>query len=113
MKALDVKALGIRISSYRERLGLSRKIFSELSGVKLSNLTKIENGRGVELNLEVINKIAETLKVTLDDLLIDSIDKYDTLSTKEDIMSIVDLYNETQMTTYLELLCDYKQTKEK
>lgn len=75
------KALGLRISKYREIRNLSQKQLSNICGVSQSYIASIEIGVGKTVNMAKLANIADALNVSIDDLLCDSINK----SFKQDI----------------------------
>lgn len=56
-----------RIRKFRERKGLSTTDLSNLTGISQSTISKIENGKR-KIDLEVLEKIAEVLEVSVDRL---------------------------------------------
>lgn len=69
------KALGLRISKYREIRNLSQKQLSNICGVSQSYIASIEIGVGKTVNMAKLANIADALNVSIDDLLCDSINK--------------------------------------
>lgn len=69
---LDYKAIGIRIRRFRKSRGLTQQILAELSNQEPSNISHIERG-ATKLSLPTIVNIANSLCVTVDDLLCDSL----------------------------------------
>lgn len=63
--------LGRNCRDRRSKFKMSQAEFSERSGVAASHLSHIENGRG-NPTLEVMEKMAETLKCSVVDLLSES-----------------------------------------
>ena len=57
------------IKKYRNELGISQDKLSKLANVTLHTLTKIESGATVDPRIETVNKIANALGVSLDDLM--------------------------------------------
>lgn len=107
IKDLDVKAFGNRIAEYREKLNISRKMLAKRCGYSESHIANLENGRSSRLNLETVYDISKTLGVTLNDLLVDSLDFYKPSDDIEKIMETVLLFNDEQLEIYSELLDDY------
>lgn len=69
---LDYKAIGIRIRRFRKEHNLTQQALAELSNQEPSNISHIERG-ATKLSLPTIVNIANALKVTVDDLLCDSL----------------------------------------
>lgn len=69
------KALGLKISYYRECNKMSQKDLERKSGISQSYIACIESGKGKTISLQKLIKIAEALNVSLDDLLWDSLTK--------------------------------------
>lgn len=57
------------IKKYRNKLGVSQDKLSKLANVTLHTLTKIESGATSDPRIETVNRIANALGVTLDDLM--------------------------------------------
>ena len=64
------KNIGIRISKYRNKRGLTQEDLANAVGVSYSHITQIEAPNVVKkMSLEVLFDIADTLKVDIKDLL--------------------------------------------
>lgn len=64
------KNIGIRISKYRNKRGLTQEDLANAVGVSYSYITQIEAPNVVKkMSLEVLFDIADTLKVDIKDLL--------------------------------------------
>ena len=72
-EVVDSILFGHNIKELRNRMKLSREDFSELSGISVDYLGKIERGQDIP-SLAVCVKIAETLNITIDYLLSDNLD---------------------------------------
>lgn len=85
---INYTAIGIRIKKYRTQMKITQATLAELSGVEPSNISHIERG-ATKVSLPTLVKIANALKVTLDDLVYDSLNKNQHISIKElnDILS--------------------------
>ena len=70
---LDYQAIGIRIRRLRKEQGPTQQRLSELSSQEPSNISHIERG-ATKLSLPTIVNIANSLNVTVDDLLCDSLE---------------------------------------
>jgi len=57
------------IKKFRTRLGISQDKLSKLADVTLHTLTKIESGATSDPRIETVNRIANALGVSLDDLM--------------------------------------------
>lgn len=57
------------VRKYRKKLGVSQDRLSKLADITLHTLTKIESGATADPRIETVNKIANALGVTLDDLM--------------------------------------------
>ncbi len=78
----DYKQLGLNLKKYRNEAGLTQEKLAELADVSLAHVNSIENVRGVP-SVAVLFKIADVLKVTLDQLCYGSIQKIDGYLNKE------------------------------
>ena len=64
------KNIGIKISKYRNKRGLTQEDLANAVGVRYSYITQIEAPNVVKkMSLEVLFDIADTLKVDIKDLL--------------------------------------------
>ena len=61
--------IGGNIKKRRTKLGLSQEDFAQKSGVKYTTLTKIESGVIKTPSVLMMEKIAKTLGVSIEDLL--------------------------------------------
>ena len=61
--------IGENIKKRRTKLGLSQEDFAQKSGVKYTTLTKIESGVIKTPSVLMMEKIAKTLGVSIEDLL--------------------------------------------
>ena len=59
--------LGLNIRIARTRKGLSQEELAELADISTKHVTKIENAK-VTTNIYFVNKIAQALDVTIDEL---------------------------------------------
>ena len=57
------------IKYYRGKLGISQEKLAHLSGVTYSNITKLEAGYIQDPRVKTLQKIADVLGVTVNDLL--------------------------------------------
>lgn len=78
----DSIALGLRISHYRRKLKYSQKMFAEKLNVSQSTIWKLESGKIQSLNMSKLETIANILNVTVDTLLVDSLDKFNDSNKK-------------------------------
>ena len=67
--ANHLSPLAKNIKKRRNELGISQDKLSKLANVTLHTLTKIESGATADPRIETVNKIANALGVTLDDLM--------------------------------------------
>jgi len=61
--------LGNNIKKYRAKLGLTQEDLVKKSGVKYTTLSKIESGVIKMPSVQIAAKIAETLGVSIEDLI--------------------------------------------
>lgn len=70
MFALKYRAIGLKISYYRKRKGLTQAQLAELVGISTNYLGMIERGNnGQSYSMEVLLKLAEALDVDAHDLM--------------------------------------------
>lgn len=67
--AKSLPPIAKNIKKYRSQLGVSQDRLSKLANVTLHTLTKIESGATADPRIETVNRIANALGVTLDDLM--------------------------------------------
>lgn len=79
---IDYKGIGARIHTYRKSLGITQAKLGESAGVEPSNISHIERG-ATKLSLPTLMKIANSLGVSLDDLVAESLQKSRHVSIKE------------------------------
>lgn len=77
--------LGLRIREFRERRNLTQDKLAEKIGIDPKHLSRIENGRNYP-SLDTLEKLVTSLDVTLD-----SIFKFNHISTNEDIIERIEL----------------------
>ena len=70
--AIDYSMLGMRINRFRSKKGYSQEELSERAHLSREHLARIETAKKIP-SLEVIIDIANTLGVSADDLLVDSL----------------------------------------
>ena len=70
---LDYKAIGRRIREYRGKCGYSQEKLAELANLSVPHVSHIETAN-TKLSLPVLVQIANTLHVTPNDLLCDSVE---------------------------------------
>jgi transcriptional regulator with XRE-family HTH domain len=68
--ALKYRAIGLKISYYRKRKGLTQAQLAELIGISTNYLGMIERGNnGQSYSMEVLLKLAEALDVDAQELM--------------------------------------------
>ena len=115
------KALGLRISKYRELRKLSQKRLAELSGVSSGYISNIESGIGNSINLIKLSKLADALNVEIDDLLCDSLIKLQANTNNEnnenneidDIIEGLTVFSDKQVKAFYEILMSFINYKNK
>ncbi len=65
----NLTLLAKNIKKYRNKLGISQDKLSKLANITLHTLTKIESGATADPRIETVNRIANALGVSLDDLM--------------------------------------------
>jgi len=114
------KALGLRISKYRELKKLSQKRLAELSGVSSGYISNIESGIGNSVNLIKLSKLANVLNVELDDLLCDSLIRLQTNTDNQnntnEIDSIIEgltVFSDKEVKVFYKILMSFINYKNK
>lgn len=75
MKVFDTDSLGKKLKYYRNKNNLSQKALADKIGMKQNTISGLEIGTITTFSIAKLDKIAEILNVTLDDLLCDSINR--------------------------------------
>lgn len=70
--AIDYAKLGARIKYYRNKKKMSQEALAEMVSVNHEHISRIEGGH-IHLSLTVLVAIANSLDVSVDDLLVDSL----------------------------------------
>lgn len=69
---IDYRAIGKRIRSNRDRLGITQEYLAEKANVSIPHISRIENGTS-KPSLQVLVDICNVLNITIDDLMQDSL----------------------------------------
>ena len=78
----DFNEVGNRIKRFRKRQGISQSELSEMIDCNQSHLSYVENG-AKSVSLDLLVRIANALRVSADDLLVDYIDNSTKVESKE------------------------------
>lgn len=79
---MDYKSLGERIKAVRKQQGMTQQLLAELIEKSVQHISHIETGN-TKASLEVLVNIANVLGVTADELLSESIEKFNEIYTNE------------------------------
>lgn len=79
---MDYKLLGKNIRKYRKQKGLCQEELAEMVGCTSSHIGHIENARGIP-SVEMTVNIANALSVSVDQLLIESMDWPETIYLRD------------------------------
>lgn len=60
--------LAKRVKEYRRQKGLTHQKLAEKTGLSFNTITKIEQGIGKSPTLDTLNKLADALNVSIDEL---------------------------------------------
>ena len=69
MSANKNSTIANNIKKYREKLGVSQDRLSKLADVTYNTIIKIESGSNTNPTIGTMEKIADALKVSVDDLI--------------------------------------------
>ena len=61
-------SIGKNISDHRKRKKLTQKELAEKAGIDLFTLSKIETGKTTNPSIETMNRVADALGVSIDEL---------------------------------------------
>lgn len=86
-------SIGENIKKTRKKLGLTQKSLAEKANISRSYLADVENNR-YNPSIDVLNKIANALELTAQQLLKDDIDEKDDIDKLEEDLQI--LFNKIQ-----------------
>jgi len=111
------KALGERVAFYRGCKELPQKALADLAGISQGYLANLELGKGKSASLDTVMALAAAVGVTVDDLLIDSLDKYHREGDSDDLRSQIAAELRTlppdKLTLYGNILDDFIRYKGK
>ncbi len=85
---IDYKGIGRRIKAARKKKGLNQKSLAMLADIAATNISHIERG-ATKLSLPTLVKIANSLGVSMDELMCDSLTSSKHISQSE-IADIID-----------------------
>lgn len=108
---MDYEPIGKNIKKYRLERGMSQEALAEKCGCSNSHIGQIENNRGVP-SLDMIVRIANTLSVTVDQLLRENYAAPEKVYLKE-IAERIDRYPVKQRIQACEGLMSYLDSLEK
>ena len=80
--AVDYISLGKRVKLFRKRLGCTQEAMAEKCGLTPAHFSHVETGN-TKVSLPTLVDIANALGVSIDDLLVDSLEKTTHVSVKE------------------------------
>ena len=69
---IDYRAIGKRVTSNREKQGITQEYLAEKINVSIPHISRIENGTS-KPSLQVLVNICNVLNITIDDLMQDSL----------------------------------------
>lgn len=69
MSNKEINSIGRNIKAARKKVGLSQDKLSKLAEVAYNTVVKIESGENTNPTIETLRKIADALKVGVDDLI--------------------------------------------
>lgn len=87
---MKISDLGINIKRFREKKGWSLSKLKQESGVGYATLHDIENGKSQNLNSKNLEKVANALNVTIDNLLNIDILEYTVTDIEETLKVILE-----------------------
>lgn len=67
--AKELPTIAGNIKKYRDKLGVSQDKLSKMAGVTLHTIAKIETGSTLDPRIKTLRKIADALRVSVDDLI--------------------------------------------
>lgn len=70
---MDYKKLGVRVKKVRNEKGLTQAKLAEIMGYSVQHISHVETGN-TKLSVELLVELANTLEVSVDELLIDSLE---------------------------------------
>lgn len=71
---MDYKKLGIRVKAARKSKGYTQSELAELTGYSVQHISHVETGN-TKLSTDLLIEIANVLGVSVDDLLVDSLNE--------------------------------------
>lgn len=82
MIKIDYKSIGLRIKAARQQLHYTQEQVADLCDVSIQHISNIENNK-TKVSLPLLIEIANVLKVTLDDLVCDTLQHSEAVYVKE------------------------------
>lgn len=82
MIKIDYKSIGLRIKAARQQLHYTQEQVADLYDVSIQHISNIENNK-TKVSLPLLIEIANVLKVTLDDLVCDTLQHSEAVYVKE------------------------------
>lgn len=79
---VDYLAIGKRVKAYRKKMGVSQEMLSEKCDLTPAHFSHVETGN-TKVSLPALVAIANALDVTMDDLLIDNLNRTKHVTMKE------------------------------
>lgn len=104
--AVDYKQLGIRISYFRNKHGLSQEELGERIHVTNTHISRIENNKN-KPSIDTLVDIANALGVSLDDLLVDSLEHSVSTADSEIHLLLLDC-NDTEQKVLIRMVRELK-----
>ncbi|MDO4313901.1 MAG: helix-turn-helix transcriptional regulator [Eubacteriales bacterium] len=92
---MDCIKLGERVRSARKRKGLTQAQLAEVTGYSTQHISHIETGM-TKLSIDCIVTLANELDVSLDYLLVDSLEKREQGMLEERFGALLKVYNEEE-----------------
>lgn len=99
---INYEDLGKRIRIFRKKSHLTQAQLAEMSNLNSSNISHIERG-ATKVSLPTLIKIANSLSVSLDELIYDSLNKNGHISIKE-LNELLKDCNDHELNAILELI---------
>ena len=102
---MDLKNLGTKIRKERQSRSITQEMLAEKVDISVNFMSLIENGRN--MSVEVLVKIAQSLGVSVDYLLSDTVEiQSDSIS--EQIMQNLSTLNDDERLYFLNMIKQYK-----
>lgn len=112
IKIFDAKSLGENVKKYRNEKALTQKGLAQIVSMPQSTIAKLEKGNLDNFTIDKLDKVANALDITLDDLLNESVEKYTKISGsnakyRQKLKDSIHILNENQISEFNKFIKEF------